>query len=326
MKTLSISELGQYYTCARAWYLHRVLRESRDVPTLPMIKGSAVHNFVAFYLHRPVKSQQRDFFYKELKSAQKAFEAFWHREMWKPEHDSAYGEDLKWWAIHTANQCVANYWTLAEGRGQPMEKEKRLSVVIPELGCRLIGVVDQVRPTNPAWADRRGIENPTVVLVDIKTGKFYSPDPDKASENEQRKSLLATSLSIQPTAYYYLYERILGVRPNAFVFWYLGGDQGKVVPTTRDDDDIEKLFDIIRDFMRRIDSSNMADFPMTPNTHVCRNCQFWQHCWPDKERPTTDVPPEALNIRPSGEFWPEPDEEPARQMRLKLRIPKNGAQ
>jgi ATP-dependent helicase/DNAse subunit B len=46
MKTVSVTELTQYFRCQREYYLERVLK-IKGAPYLPFIVGNAVHQFIA---------------------------------------------------------------------------------------------------------------------------------------------------------------------------------------------------------------------------------------------------------------------------------------
>jgi len=310
-KKVSVSELIQYSSCKRLWYIQRVLKK-KGTPFLPFIIGSAVHHFVAYWMYREVKTKEGVFyktFYKSVKSAKKGFGSYWVTKAWPP-YESYFNEDTKWWAMNEGKRCVENYANTAEGRESPSAIEERLSMYVPELGCTLVGFVDQIRSTNPKWAKSQKIASPGEVLIDLKTGR---PQYWLESENATYEDLLKVQTglvnNVQPTMYYFLYHAVFGRYPDAFLFWFLGGEEPRIISTTRNEHAIENMFDMIRSFMRDIRRVGIKNFPKTADTYKCKFCRFWDSCW-DRERPPvsipfgiTDAPP-----RPSGGLSEEPME------------------
>lgn len=316
-KRVSTSELVQFYNCQRAWYIQRVLK-IKGAPFLPFIIGGAVHNFIAYWLHKKTKDN-REFYYKSVRSVLKVFAGVWLGDIW-PQYNSYFSDNLKWWALNEAKKSIANYMLMAEGKGYPLYIEKRLTVPIPELGCNLVGVIDQIRPTNPVWAQKQGIKLPGTVLIDLKTGKpQYWLDSEQVSHSEQLRIQTSLVNSIQPTIYYFLYHAIFGEHPDAFLFWFLGGAGPRIISTTRDARDIENMFDTIKGFMRGISGTDISEFPKTPDTYKCRFCQFWNSCW-QRKRPKLSIPFDVgYSFRPSGEQPPLKRREVPRQLRFKIR-------
>ena len=299
LKKVSVSELALFDRCRRAWYLKKVLKIKRST-FLPLIIGGAVHDFIAYRLHRKTSSQ-REFFYKTLESTLKAFTRYWLVDVW-PKYESQFNENLKWWALNEAKRCIVNYWNTARGKGVPIHIEKRYSIPVPDTGCTFVGVIDQIRPTSTQWAEQNGLDSPGHVLIDLKTGKpkFWSESEHATSQDQER---IQTSLlnDIQPTMYYFLDEKVSGRYPDIFVYWFLGGDNPRIVTTTRDETDIGGLFDAIKVFLQGINGMSVNDYPKTPNTYGCGFCEFWESCWQDRERPEVAIPFDVADTyRPTG--------------------------
>ena len=105
MKTVSVTGLTQYFRCQREYYLERVLG-IKGAPYLPFIVGNAVHQFIAYWLHRGTP-EGRTFFYKTEESAIKGFRLFFLREVW-PEYASAFNEKEKWQALNIGIGNIIN--------------------------------------------------------------------------------------------------------------------------------------------------------------------------------------------------------------------------
>ncbi len=290
MKTVSISELIQYYKCQRAYYLERILR-IKGAPYLPFVIGNSVHHFIAYWLHRETP-EGRTFFYKTEESAINGFKRFFLQEIW-PEHDSEFDDkQTKWKALNIGIKNIKNYMEIAKGRGVPLYMEKELSFPIQELNCKLTGTIDQIRNTGPEWARKNGLKPGGVVLIDLKTG---TPQYEILGKNNDQIDLVN---NMQATMYWLLYEKIFGKAPDAFTFWFLGGERGTIVTTTRGKQDEEEMLNMISGFMKSIGAkvkpnSDPEEWPKTPDTHQCKFCRHFASCYP------------RLVLRLSAPMYPE---------------------
>jgi len=114
MKTVSVTELTQYFRCQREYYLERVLK-IKGAPYLPFIVGNAVHQFIAYWLHRETP-EGRTFFYKTEESAIKGFRLFFLREVW-PKYASAFSGKEEWQALNIGIGNVKSYMRTCAGKG-----------------------------------------------------------------------------------------------------------------------------------------------------------------------------------------------------------------
>lgn len=302
MKKVSISELVTFDKCMRAYYLERILK-IKGSPYLPFIIGNSVHHFVSKILHQE-NPEGRTFYFKTKESAIKNFEWYWNNDVWPiyGEYFDNENKDLKWKARSKATKNLNNYMTLAKNRGIPI-METSITIPVTELGCQLTGVIDQKRPTNPEWAERNGLKKGGYVLVDLKTGK-------SSYSGFGQKDQISLDNNIQATMYYFLGKKAYGVKPDAFVFWFLGGDKPEVRTTFRDDVDEEELFSKIRSFLNIIKENTSKIFksdkdlekywPKTSNTYECKFCQYWDSCWKAKRPPLTTTMNTNTNGQPFG--------------------------
>ena len=216
--TVSISELSEFGTCKRRWFLHRV-EKNKGSPFLNLVIGSAVHDFIAYWLHKKTKSG-REFFYLTEESAIKAFKRYWHTT-YVPKYRTHFNAKLLYWGLGKAKDNLVNYLAIARGKGMPLGLEERFRLYVPELGYELVGVIDQIRSTNPEWAKEMGIVYPTKVLIDLKTGfPRYWPRHEEATEKDKLQAQTGLINDIQPTMYYFLFEKLFGRYPDAFLFLF----------------------------------------------------------------------------------------------------------
>lgn len=302
MKKVSISELVTFDKCMRAYYLERILK-IKGSPYLPFIIGNSVHHFVSKILHQE-NPEGRTFYFKTKESALDYFKKYWDDEVWPiyGEYFDNENRDLKWRARSKAIENLDSYMALAKNRGIP-EMEISLTIPVTELGCQLTGVIDQKRPTNPEWAERNGLEKGGYVLVDLKTGK-------SSSNGFSQKDQISLDNNIQATMYYFLAKKVYGVKPDAFVFWFLGGNKPEVRTTFRDDVDEEELFSKIRSFLNIIKENTSKIFksdkdlekywPKTSNTYECKFCQYWNSCWKAERTLLTTIMNTNVSSQPFG--------------------------
>jgi hypothetical protein len=277
MKTVSVTELTQYFRCQREYYLERVLK-IKGAPYLPFIVGNAVHQFIAYWLHKETP-EGRTFFYKTEESAIKGFRLFFLREVW-PKYASAFSEKEEWQALNIGIGNVKSYMRISAEKGIPMYIEKKLSFPVQNLNCELTGTIDQIRRTNPEWAKKHGLPPGGVVLVDLKTGK---PQYEILGRYNDQIDLVN---NIQATMYWFLYRNVFGTPPDAVAFWFLGGKKGSIVTTTREERDEKDMLDIVSNFIRSISSkvkssSNPEEWPKTPNVYQCKFCRHSAACYPE---------------------------------------------
>ena len=317
-KTLSMSELIEFGTCKRRWYLHRVSK-NKGSPFLSLIIGSAVHDFIAYWLHKKTKSG-REFYYLTEKAALKSFRRYWYT-VYQSKYVANFNPKLLHWGYGQARKNLANYLLIAKGKGMPLGIEKEFRIFVPELGYTFVGKIDQIRSTKPEWAKEMGISTPTKVLIDLKTGfPRYWPKHEEATEKDKLQAQTGLVNDIQPTMYYFLFEKEFGRYPDAFLFLFLGGEHPRIVPTTRSQQDIDNLFEIVRDFRKSTQGMDMGEYPKTSNTYNCSYCQFWEACWGKEDRPDISPP---LGVRDTAPV--QDKEEPVvakpqpKQLRLKLK-------
>ena len=129
-------------------------------------------------------------------------------------------------------------------------------------------------------------------MIDLKTG---TPQYEILGKNNDQIDLVN---NMQATMYWLLYEKIFGKAPDAFTFWFLGGERGTIVTTTRGKQDEEEMLNMISGFMKSIGAkvkpnSDPEEWPKTPDTHQCKFCRHFASCYP------------RLVLRLSAPMYPE---------------------
>ncbi len=328
---LSHTALGEYARCpARVGFaleLRRNRQKIRKFKDFPRLLGIRVDRL--FRLMEKPTAKPRRFYYGSVESAQGTFRGLWKRDVqqalrtrtlleeWTKEKDDQY--------LQAGKHCIAVYWNKYFDKPRPLTTPGEYRVRIgPDIW--LEGSFDQCRPVSPEWIREWRPEllksdgtlddrYDPVVIWDCKTAlRSYDARQwmrEPTSEDEARVQFRLHH-DPQATLFCYLYRRVNGKLPLAFVWYH--ARTGREFPTFRDGDWSE-LEEIIQHYL---DNLNAESFPrLGVYTDACTSCDYQRVC--QGERPYLVVRPELLGEELGRiEQVPHLLIQPDPQLRLKL--------
>ena len=284
----SYTALTLFLHCNYAYYL-KYIRKVPSLYTGEMVLGTAVHAFIA-RMERPLKKQDRRFFYKTLDSAIKAWFVYW-RNFYRDRRAMLvdYTDDQYKRLLGFGSACIKKYWELhADSYGnslkpRPISVEE--SIVLFINGMNFPAKPDQLRNVSMEYILKERPDlvvagqivsgyNP-VVILDIKTTSetwFYVDDETGVAVRiKPEKDVLKANLQV--ISYTQAYKRKYGNFPigfvfltlptSSFIFTHAEGPRSVLI--------LENAINALRHGL------NEESFPYNTGKH-CAECLFKGHC------------------------------------------------
>jgi len=259
---LSATALNTYLECAYKFKLNHLLNIPRTRPPA-MAYGTAIHASL-------------EFTFKEMKEAggqlpllEKILEEFQtslSKELLDPQEFQG--------RLKKGKDVLGQYLKYYEGQlSVPLAVERAFGYGWSKAfldDIPLSGKVDKVEVIDPL--------KKTVKIVDYKTGKPKSRNDiegkTKASTGDYKRQLVFYTLLTR------LDRSFTMIAQEAEIDFVQPTDVGtfKKESFTITDEEIEELKELIREVMKHI---RALEFPRTTDYHICHDCEFAKHCWPE---------------------------------------------